>query len=76
MATIDLSVTLSANDQTRVLASWQADANADLNGTASPAQVATYIKKAIRNMLASRVVSFEYAAAQAAIVPPVAPALT
>lgn len=76
MATIDLSVTLSVSDQTRVVASWQIEANADLNGTATPSQVASYIKKYIRNMLRDRVVAFEYAAAQAAVQQPTPPVLT
>lgn len=76
MATIDLSVTLSVSDQNRVVASWQVEANADLNGTASPAQVQTYVKKYIRNLLSARVVSSEYAANVAAVAQPSPPSLT
>lgn len=76
MATINLSVTLSAADQTRVVASWQVEANADLNATASPAQVQTYILKWLRKILSDRVVSSEYAAAQAAVAQPTPPGLT
>lgn len=75
MATIDLSVTLSASDQTRVVASWQVEANADLNATATPAQVLTYIKKWIRAQLAARVVSSELSAAQAAVQQPTPPVI-
>lgn len=76
MATIDLSVTLSASDQTRVVASWQIEANADLNAGATPAQVLTYIKKWIRTQLAARVVSSEYATNVAAVAQPNPPSLT
>lgn len=76
MATIDLSVTLSVADQTRVVASWQVEANADLNATATPAQVLAYIKKSLRKTLTDRVVSSELSAAQAAVQQPVPPALT
>lgn len=76
MATINLSVTLSASDQTRVVASWQIEANADLNATATPAQVQTYILKWLRAQLTARVVSSELSAAQAAVQQPVPPALT
>lgn len=76
MAIIDLSVTVSVADQNRVLASWQSEANADLNGTASPAQVQTYVKKAIRKMLSDRVIAFEYAAATAAVAQPATPSIT
>ncbi len=76
MATIDLSVTLSASDQTRVVASWQVEANADKNGTATPSEVLTYIKKWIRSQLSGRVVSSEYAANVAAVSQPSPPALT
>lgn len=76
MATIDLSVTLSVSDQNRVVASWQVEANADLNATATPAQVQTYVKKFLRKLLTDRVVAFEYAAGVAAVAQPTQPVLT
>lgn len=76
MATIDLSVTLSVSDQNRVVASWQVEANADLNGTATPAQVQTYVKKWLRKLLTDRVVASEYAANVAAVQQPTPPALS
>lgn len=76
MATIDLSVTLSVSDQTRAVASWQVEANADLNATATPTQVLAYIKKAIRKQLTDRVVSYEYATNVAAVAQPTPPVLT
>lgn len=76
MATIDLSITISVADQARAVAAYQIDANADLNGTASGAQVLTYIKKVIRTQITARVVASELAAAQAAVSQPVPPVLT
>lgn len=76
MATIDLSVTVSASDQNRVVASWQTEANVDVNGTATPAQVQAYVKKFVRKMLIDRVVASEIATAQSAVAQPVPPAIT
>lgn len=76
MATITLAYTVSAQDQTRIVAAFQTEANIDLNGSASPAQVLTYIQKAVRLQVMAKVVAFESAAAAAALVPPTPPVMT
>lgn len=76
MATVDLSASLSDTDQVRVVASWQTDANTDVNGTATPEQVIVYIKKALGVLLSQRVLAYELAIAQAAIAQPVPIAIT
>lgn len=67
MATLTVSFTLSAADQTRVVAAYQVDANADLNAMANASQVMTYIKKVLKQAIVSKVQSFETAADVAAI---------
>lgn len=76
MATISLTYTVSASDQNRVVAAFQSEANADINGTASPAQVLAYIQKTVKNQIVAKVQAFENAAAVAAIVPPATPVLS
>lgn len=77
MATISLTYTLSAADQTRVVSAYQVAANADLNATATPAQVLAYIQnKVVKPMIISQVKSYENNVAVAAIVPAADPVLT
>ncbi len=76
MATISLDYTISAADQTRVLAAFQQEANDDLNGVANASQVLAFIKKAIKQEIIDKVRDFERRTAVDAIVPPVDPVLT
>lgn len=75
MATITLTYSVSTQDQTRIVAAHQVDANADLNATASPAQVLAYIQKIVRLAVMAKVVAYENNVAIAAIVPPVPPVM-
>ncbi len=68
MATITLSWTVSAADQTRVVAAFQAAANADLGSVATPSQVLDYIKKQIKQEIINTTKNFEKRAATDAIV--------
>lgn len=76
MATISLTYTVSTADQNRVVAAYQSDANTDINGTASPAQVLAYLTKAVKNEVIAKVQSFEKGVAVAAIVPAAAPVMS
>lgn len=76
MATISLTYTVSPADQARVVAAFQIDANADLNATATPAQVLAYIQKLVKSQIIARVLAFENTAAVAAIVPQSPPVMT
>lgn len=76
MATLTISYTVSAADQTRVVAAYQVDANADLNATASQSQVLAYIKKALKQVIVSKVQSFDTAVDVAALPVHTVPDLT
>lgn len=76
MATLTVNYTISVSDLARTVAAYQSEANTDINGTATNAQVIAYIKKSLKQVIASKVQSFENAAAVAAIVPVTAPDLT
>ncbi len=76
MATITLSYTVSAADQTRVVAAFQTGANADLGSIANASQVLDYIKKVVKQEIINKTKNFEKAAAIAAIVPSADPILT
>lgn len=76
MATITLGpYTVTAQDQTRIVAAYQSEANTDINGSATPTQVLAYITKSVRLGVMAKVVAFENAAAAAAIVPAVPPVM-
>ena len=57
-------------DVDRLVAAYQSDANVDINGTATRAQVLLYIAKQWVKLIKDKVKSVETAAAQAAVVIP------
>lgn len=77
MATITLGpYTVTPTDQGRIVAAFQNEANTDINGSATPAQVLAYITKAVRLQVMAKVVAFENTAAVAALPAPVPPVMT
>ncbi len=66
MATITLGpYTISASDQTRVVAAYQVAANADLNATATPTQVLAYIQKLTKQQIIATTQAYERQVAEA-----------